>query len=90
MFLSSMSDIDSDSTRYWKISPMAVAAGASIGRIPSGSASIASCIRCWTCARAKYKSTLSSNVTVTTEMPAFDRDWTFVVRGSPIMAVSTG
>ena len=43
-----------------------------------------------TCVRAKYKSTSSSNVTVTTESPTFEIERTPCVRGSPSMATSIG
>jgi hypothetical protein len=61
-----------------------------MGSAPSGKDIIASCMRCCTCARAKYRSTSSSNVTVTTESPTFEIDRTSVVRGRPSIATSIG
>ena len=86
----SMSDSESDCTRYWKTSPIGVAGGPSVGCMPDGNAPAASCMRCVTCARAKYRSTSSSYEMVTTEMPALEIDRTPCVRGNPIIAVSIG
>src|ERR1043166_5636555 len=61
-----------------------------MGSTPSGSCIRASCIRCWTWVRAKYRSTRSSNVTVTTDSAALEIERTRSIPGRPSIAVSIG